>query len=218
MAREPEQVRRYGSLIHSQGVRLTRMVEQVLELAGILSGQPSYALRETSPGAVVEAAVAASRFLLEEAGCTLELRVDAGLPAVMADPDALQRAVQNLIGNAVKYGGEDRWLAVEAMAEGAEVVVRVADHGPGITREDLPHLFKPFYRSRRAREAQVPGSGLGLSLVRHVIEAHGGKVEARSEPDRGSTFTLRLPAVPAQVQAAREVEEGFHGGQEDLAG
>jgi signal transduction histidine kinase len=193
----PEQVKRYGALIEREGRRLADMVAQVLELAGIESGRRTDRREEVAAGELVEAALAASRWLLEEGGVEVERTVDADLPPLHADAAALARAVRNLIENAVKYGGGERWLGVRARREGAGVAIEVADRGPGIAREDLPRLFEPFYRGRSA--ARVAGSGLGLSLVRQVVEAHGGKVTVAPGPGgRGALFTLYLPAaVPA---------------------
>jgi signal transduction histidine kinase len=127
------------------------------------------------------------------------------LPPVLADAAALRRAVQNLVENAVKYGGQAGWLGVRAHRSGSgQVEITVADRGPGIRAEDLPHLFKPFFRGRHAAAGGVPGSGLGLSLVRHIAEAHGGRVTV--ETGEGSAFTLHLPAAPeaAEMQAVEE--------------
>lgn len=213
---EPGQVRRYGRLIEGEGRRLSGMVGQLLELAGIQSGRRTYRLEPTSVEAIVDGALADSRWLLAEARIEVEREVEDGLPAVAADLAALKRALQNLIENAVKHGGEARWLRVAARrsARGgadAEVEIAVADRGPGISSTDLPHLFEPFYRGRAASAANVPGSGLGLSLVRHVAEAHGGGVRvenagAAGEPGAGSVFVIHLPISrrPASPPAAAD--------------
>jgi two-component system sensor histidine kinase MprB len=114
---------------------------------------------------------------------------------VEADASALRRAILNLLDNAAKYGGPKRPVVVRvATNEGAtEVTISIEDRGPGIAREDLPHLFEPFYRGRGA--AQVHGSGLGLSLVNQIVAAHGGRVGVTNVPQGGSRFTLYLPAV-----------------------
>jgi two-component system OmpR family sensor kinase len=111
----------------------------------------------------------------------------------------MTRALQNLIRNAIKYGGEQGWVGVQAQSQagrrGPEVYVTVRDTGMGIAPEDLPHIFEPFYRSRDAVAAQIHGSGLGLSLVRQVVEAHGGRVSVQSAPGNGSAFTIYLPCA-----------------------
>ncbi|HEY7213998.1 MAG TPA: HAMP domain-containing sensor histidine kinase, partial [Thermoanaerobaculia bacterium] len=195
---EPAQVRRYGNLIADEGRRLSDMVGQALEFAGIQSGRRTYHPRPVEVNEIVDGALQDSRWLLQERRIEVEREVEPGLPAVLADAAALRRAVQNLVENAVKHGGEGGWIGVRARRAGAgQVEITVADRGPGIAAEDLPHLFEPFFRGRRA--GNVPGSGLGLSLVRHIAEAHGGRVSVDSAPGRGSAFTLRLPAASEET-------------------
>jgi signal transduction histidine kinase len=212
---EPGQVRRYGNLIESEGRRLSDMVGQALELAGIQSGRRVYHPRPVEVREAVDGALQDCRWLLQEKGIEVEKDVDRDLPLVLADPSALRRAVQNLVENAVKYGGRAGWIGVRArQAPSGQVEITVADRGPGIRREELPHLFKPFFRGRDAAAGGIPGSGLGLSLVRHIAEAHGGRVSvttvttgaAGSSATGGSAFTLHLPAetAAAQVQAVEE--------------
>jgi signal transduction histidine kinase len=200
---EPAQVRRYGAMIEGEGRRLSDMVGQALELAGIQSGRRVYHPRPVDVAEVIDGALQDCRWLLEERGIAVEREVERDLPPVLADAAALRRAVQNLVENAVKHGGSGGWIGVRARRAGGPpsdapdgVEIAVADRGPGLRREDLPHLFEPFYRGRAATAAGIAGSGLGLSLVRHVAEALGGRVTARSEPGNpGSVFTLHLPAA-----------------------
>jgi two-component system sensor histidine kinase BaeS len=121
------------------------------------------------------------------------------LPLVEADEDALCRAIGNLVTNALKYGADGRWIGVTAERGSyrgrAEVRISVADRGRGIEPEDLPHIFEPFYRGRHAVERQIHGNGLGLSLVRRIAEAHGGRVSVKSARSEGTTFILHLPVV-----------------------
>jgi signal transduction histidine kinase len=207
---EPAQVKRYGNLIESEGRRLSDMVGQALELAGIQSGRRIYHPRPVEVEEVVAGALQDCRWLLQEKQIEVEKEVARDLPAILVDAAAMRRAVQNLIENAVKYGGRARWLSVRARraASGGAggVEITVADRGPGIRREDLPHLFEPFFRGRDAAAGGVPGSGLGLSLVRHIAEAHGGRITVASEEGKGSAFTLQLPAAPAVAQG-QPVEE-----------
>lgn len=212
---EPGQVRRYGQLIESEGRRLSDLVGQALELAGIQSGRRVYHPRPVEVLEAVDGALQDCRLLLQEKNIVVEKDVDRDLPLVLADVSALRRAVQNLVENAVKYGGRAGWIGVRArQAPSGQVEITVADRGPGIRREELAHVFKPFFRGRDAAAGGVPGSGLGLSLVRHIAEAHGGRVTvttgatgAAGTPGTGGTaFTLHLPAEAAaeQVQAVEE--------------
>jgi signal transduction histidine kinase len=204
---DPAQVRRYGALIESEGRRLSSLVGQALDFAGIQSNHKTYPLRPAEVADLVDGAIADSRWLLEERQAQVERDVAPGLPPVLADSGALRRALQNLIENAAKHGGRDPRIEVRARKgeRGREVEITVADHGPGIRREDLPHLFEPFFRGKEAMEG-VPGSGLGLSVVRHIAEAHRGRVTAASGgPGQGSAFTLYLPI--AQISEVSEASE-----------
>lgn len=193
---DPQQVRRYGTLIEAEGRRLSDMVGQVLELAGIQSGRRVYQPRPESVEALVNLAVDDCRALLEPRNVRVERDIPADLPPVLADAEALRRALRNLIENAVRHGGQEGWVGVRARRRDGGIEITVSDRGPGIRREDLPHLFEPFYRGRDTLAKGVPGSGLGLSVVRHVVEALGGKVGVSSDAN-GSAFTLLLPAAPA---------------------
>jgi signal transduction histidine kinase len=104
------------------------------------------------------------------------------LPPIVGDADALRSAVQNIVGNAVKYSAGGAIVDVAAGVAGAQVEIRVVDRGLGIDTDDLPHIFKPFFRGRRALDAQVRGCGVGLSVVRHVVDAHRGTIQVDSRP------------------------------------
>jgi signal transduction histidine kinase len=199
------QARRYGDLIEGEGRRLTDMVEQVLEYAG-LSGNRRPAMAGPVDVSTLVNDVAASCGTLAEADhITVEVDAPTDLPAVVADEGALRRALHNLVTNALKYAAEGRWVGLGARKaagrSGDEVQISVSDRGRGITSDDLPHLFEPFYRGRYAIERQIHGNGLGLSLVKRIVEAHGGRVTVTSTPGSGSTFTLHLPAAPAETAA-----------------
>ena len=198
----PEQASRYGDLIESEGRRLTDMVEQVLEYAGLSGNRRPVRAAPVDCAALVRDVVDASRDLLAAERMDVEIDVAPGLPAVLADEGALRRALHNLITNALKYAADGRWLSVSARrgaGRGAgEVLLSVSDRGRGIAAEDLAHIFEPFYRGRYAIERQIHGNGLGLSLVKRIADAHGGRVAVRSTAE-GTTFTLHVPAAPADA-------------------
>ena len=195
---ERAQVKRYGQLIRGEGRRLAEMVEQVLAFAGAQRGRRLLELRPMDIAALLDKTLAAWQ-AAQETPTRVEQRVPPRLPAVLADEPSLQRALQNLLSNALKYGGDAAWIGVAARvtpgARGEEVQIEVVDRGLGIEPSELPHIFEPFYRGREARAAQIHGNGLGLSLVKDIVEAHGGRVTVASERGRGSTFTLHLPAI-----------------------
>ena len=189
------QVRKYGELIRAEGRRLSDMVEQILEFSGIQSGQRRFARRPVPIAPVVEDIVSASRALLEEGGIRVEVDVPAGLPPVLGDDAAIGRLLQNLIGNAIKYGAGGRWIGIRAGASGGIVTISVSDKGIGIAPAEQARIFEPFYRAEDVIAARIQGAGLGLSLVQRIVEAHGGAIKVRSTPGAGSEFTVTLPAA-----------------------
>lgn len=199
---DPEQTRRYGHLIESEGRRLTDMVEEVLEFAGLSGNRRPLALRPVEVGALAREVVESHHDGLTAAGMQVDIDTDDQLPPIMADEDALRRALSNLVANAIKYGADGRWLGVRVARDQADpgwLVLEVADRGAGIAAEDQAHIFEPFYRGRRVVDQQIHGNGLGLSLVARIAEAHGGSVTTSPTPGGGATFLLRMPATDVPV-------------------
>jgi signal transduction histidine kinase len=192
---DEDQVRKYGDLVRSEGRRLTEMVEQILEFAGIQSGQRGFALRPIPLAPLVHDVVEAARALIDEAGIEVEFSLSERLPPVLGDEPALRRALQNLISNAIKYGRAGGWVGIRASQIGRDVHVTVADRGIGIQAAEQPRIFEPFYRAPEVVAAQIQGAGLGLNLVKRIVEAHGGRVAVASVPGSGSEFTIVLPAA-----------------------
>ena len=194
---DPPKVKRYGATIQTEARRLGETVERVLQLAGLGSGRP-LPMSPLSAAEVVHDAVQHTALDAERAGVTVELEIASELPSLVGDGPSLQSAVRNLVGNAVKYAGTDRWVRVRVSPGGTpsqrEVHIAVDDHGPGLDADEQRQVFEPFFRGRDAVANQIQGSGLGLSLVRRIVDAHGGRVELESAPGRGSTFTICLPA------------------------
>ena len=190
-----DRVRQYGQAIEIEARRLGDMVERVLQYAGIASGVGVASRIAVAPADIIASAVDA---VAHAAGAaTIERQVSASLPLVQGDPAALRSAVENLIANAVKYGGEDGWVGVRAEASGTtrrpQVAITVEDHGPGIPSDELPLIFNAFYRGQNAVGRQIQGNGLGLALVTQIVSAHGGRVTVASRPGAGSAFTIHLP-------------------------
>jgi signal transduction histidine kinase len=205
---EAAQVKSYGALIETEGRRLGDMVERVMQFAGISSGTPIRWRRDIDVRAIVAAAVAGVKADALDRGVTVAVHPEGALPAVDGDPDALASALQNIVGNAVKYSPRDATVDVTTRAHDGRVQIRVADRGLGIDAADLPHLFKPFFRGRRAVDAQVRGSGVGLSIVRHVVDAHQATIAVESRVGEGTTVTLELlpPAIGQSLEARSAAE------------
>ena len=201
---DPKQVRRYGEVITGEGRRLTQMVEQIMEFAGFESGRTSLEVRPAAVGAIVEEALRASAPHIREHGALVEQRMPPELPLVLVDAGAVSRSLQNLVVNALKYGGTPPRVTIVASASGegprGQVRLTVSDNGAGISSRDLPHIFEPFYRGSDATARQIHGSGLGLSLVKRIMDEIGGRVTVRTEPGKGSTFTLHLPIAPTPAR------------------
>jgi signal transduction histidine kinase len=197
---DPQRVRKYGETIQGEARRLAETVERVLQLAGIAAGRAAAAQVPIQPADLIEESLGACRTEIDGAGVNVDVSIAESLPNVVGDTAALKSALQNLISNAVKYGGPARWLRVAAKLDHGvgtrqRVVFTVEDRGMGINADDRKHIFEPFYRGRDAVSQQIQGSGLGLNLVMRIAQAHGGSVAVASEPGKGSTFTLSLPAV-----------------------
>jgi len=196
----PAQVQEYGAMIREQGRRLERLVDEVLLFAAGRFGKSGYDLRPTEIAPLLEQTLAGSETMLRDAGFTFDKVIDPELPFVIADAEALSKCVENLVSNAMKYSGENRWIRLRATysARGAspEVRISVEDKGMGISAADLPHVFEPFFRGQDAREGQIRGVGLGLYLVKRMMEAMGGGISVSSKLSQGSIFTLHLPVLP----------------------
>jgi signal transduction histidine kinase len=192
-----DQVRRYGSLIESEGRRLTDMVERVMEFAGIASGVRTDARADVNVSRAIADAAEGVRADARERAVEVTIHVDGSLPHVAGDAEALRSALQNIIGNAVKYSPSGGRVDVRAEAGGRCVRVTIVDRGIGIDADDLPHIFEPFFRGRRASDAQIRGTGIGLSVVQHVVRAHHGAVRVERRPGGGTTVTVELPVAAA---------------------
>jgi two-component system phosphate regulon sensor histidine kinase PhoR len=172
--------------------RLVQIVEELLELSRIESGELPMAQEPVEMASVVADAVERLRPQAEKQGLSLSVDVAADLPPIIGDAERLARVVVNLLQNAVKFTPAGGSVQVSARLAESDVTVKVSDTGVGIAPEDLPRIFERFYKSDRARASG--GTGLGLAVVKHIVEAHGGTVSVESEPGRGSTFSFSIPA------------------------
>ena len=191
VVRGDEQVALYGRHLQQHSRRLGDLVERTLEYAGIASGRRRYESSAVDVAELVRQATSACE--LSASGSRVDVDVPPDLPQLRGDAPALLSALRNLIDNALRYSPCHQRVTVEVRRTGPQLAISVSDRGPGIEPEDLPHLFEPFYRGRNAVRDSTPGVGIGLALARQIADAHGGRLEVRSEPGTGSRFCLILP-------------------------
>ncbi|WP_437928364.1 HAMP domain-containing sensor histidine kinase [Sorangium sp. So ce291] len=208
--------RQYLQIIVSESERLTALIENVLDFARVERGKAAYEFARGSVAEVATHAVDMYRYRAEREEMTVELTIAEGLPEALIDARALELAIVNLLDNALKYAKDGGRVEVAVEAEGGggrfselarpagRVAIRVSDRGPGIDPDEQKHIFERFARGRRASERQVRGSGIGLALVKHIAESHGGSVRVESpltEDGRGSAFVVSLPALEPDREA-----------------
>ena len=206
--KDEEQERKFLGIINKESVRLTHLINNILDFSHIEMGRKRYAMQPTSVERVVREVVEDYAYQLRDKGFALALDVEAGLPELQADGDALAQALLNLIDNAVKYSADAGEKSVEVTVRGAgsrgsqaggldqpikEVQVAVRDHGVGIPVSEHKRIFEEFYRVEKGLEHDVKGSGLGLAVVKHIVESHGGSIEVKSHRGDGTTFLIHLP-------------------------
>jgi len=191
--------------LHEEALLLNRLVDDLQDLALAEAGRLRLARRPAALGAIVEQAVSALRPTLADKGLTIDVELPADLPSVDADAERVGQVLRNLLNNAITHTPPGGVITVEAATGDRSsitsdeyepsVVVRVRDNGAGIAAEHLPLIFERFFRADPARARATGGAGLGLTIVKQLVEAHGGRVWAESAPGAGATFTFTLPAV-----------------------
>ena len=203
-----DKVQQYGEYIEAESRRLTQLINNILDFSKIESAEKQYHFCETDVVGLVEQTVAAFELPLREKGVAISLTAPGERPPLLQlDKDAFAQALVNLLDNAVKYSNGNKEVEVHVRARRGEVLIAVRDHGIGIAACEQKKIFEKFYRVGSGLVHDVKGSGLGLSIVQHVVKAHGGRVEVESEPGKGTTFTIVLPAAsPRQAAVPNETE------------
>jgi signal transduction histidine kinase len=192
-----EKIQEYYCIIRKESERLTALINNILDFSRIEAGRKEYEFRTTDLGELVTNTLDTYRGQIDEQGFTFEQSIDPSLPLVQVDREAIARSLVNLVNNALKYSDHEKHLRVRLYRTDGVLKLEVADRGIGIARSEQSKIFEKFYRAGDPLVHNTKGSGLGLSLVRHIAHAHGGEVEVESAPGNGSTFTLTLPVVPA---------------------
>jgi signal transduction histidine kinase len=192
-----EKKEEYYRIIRKESERLTALINNILDFSRIEAGRKEYDFRETDIAELVHSTLDSYRYQIEQQGFEFEESIDSSIPAVRVDREAIARALVNLVNNALKYSGDEKFLGVNLYRTNGVLKLEVVDHGIGIARRDQSKIFEKFYRTGDPLVHNTKGSGLGLSLVRHITHAHGGEVVVESAPGKGSKFTLLLPLAAA---------------------
>jgi two-component system phosphate regulon sensor histidine kinase PhoR len=188
-------------IIADETARLSMLINRLLDWARMESGKRTYAFEGCEVRDLVDDALSALEPQLLHQDAQVVRDLPANLPRVLADRGALGDALLNLVQNAHKYTGPEKRISVSARAQGPTVLVTVSDNGPGIAGSEQKRIFEKFYRGKDPLDRTIEGSGLGLSMVKHIVKAHGGKVTVASQPGHGAAFTIALPAIPAGGRA-----------------
>ena len=185
--------RRFLEIIRDHAIRLGRLTNDLLKLSLIEAGRLELDMRQVVVADLIAACVETVRLKARQKNLTLTAEYSDDLPPILGDANRLREALLNLLDNALLYTPTGGQVAVHANRVGPDVIVSVGDTGIGISKADQPRIFERFYRVDDARSREVGGTGLGLAITKHLVEAHGGRIEVESEVGRGSTFSLILP-------------------------
>lgn len=196
----PEKHHEYYQIIRKESERLTGLINNILDFSRIEAGRKEYDFRETDLRELVHNTLDSYRYQIEQNGFTFEEKIDP-VPALRVDREAMARSLLNLVNNALKYSQDRKFIGVNLYRENGSVNLEVVDHGIGIPVPEQQKIFEKFYRVGDPLVHNTKGSGLGLSLVRHIVEAHGGQVSVDSMPGEGSKFTIKLPVDGANGRA-----------------
>jgi signal transduction histidine kinase len=196
-----DQVRQYGGMILSHSEELAAMIENALWFARG-EGGAGLEMEETIPEKLVREAAGICAAMLKQAGVVLECDIEPGLEAIRGNRTLLLHGLQNLLANVALYARAGRWARIRVRRLGATVEFAIEDRGAGMSPEDITRAFQPFYRGRGAKQANAAGLGLGLAIVRRIVEAHDGNIELRSQHNTGTIVAFRVPIFDPDSKAA----------------
>jgi signal transduction histidine kinase len=195
----PEKYQEYYRIIRKESERLTALINNILDFSRIEAGRKEYDFRETDMRELVHATLDSYRYQIEQNGFQFEEKIDE-VPPLRVDREAMARSLLNLVNNALKYSQDRKFIGVNLYRDNGSVKLEVVDQGIGIPHQEQQKIFEKFYRVGDPLVHNTKGSGLGLSLVRHIVQAHGGDVSVDSAPGQGSKFTIALPVKSAPLQ------------------
>jgi signal transduction histidine kinase len=200
--KSPDKYQEYYSIIRKESERLTALINNILDFSRIEAGRKEYDFRQTDMRELVRNTLESYRYQIEQSGFAFEEKIADDVPPLSVDREAMARSLLNLVNNALKYSQDQKYIGVNLFRDNGSVKLEVVDHGIGIPPIEQTKIFDKFYRVGDPLVHNTKGSGLGLSLVRHIVQAHGGEVLVDSVPGRGSKFTINLPvALRANAKA-----------------
>lgn len=191
----------YYRIIRHESLRLNKMIDNILDFSKIEAGRKRYEFAHGDLAEVIENVLTSYRYQVINSQFDVQTDLQPDLPPVLMDRDAMAQAISNLLDNAIKYSGNVKQVSITTKTLGPDVSIEIADHGIGIPRAEQAKIFEKFYRVGNGLVHDVKGSGLGLALVKHIIEAHNGTISVESDVGKGSRFTILLPAAHATAQA-----------------
>ena len=191
----------YYRIMRYESRRLNKMIDNILDFSKIEAGRKTYNLAAGDISEVIENVLSSYRYQIESAGFDVQTDVQTGLPPVSIDRDAMAQAISNLVDNAIKYSREGKHLSIRTATVRSHLSVKISDRGVGIPRAEQEKIFEKFYRVGNGLVHDVKGSGLGLALVKHIVEAHRGTISVESDVTGGTCFTILLPFANGPVAA-----------------
>jgi signal transduction histidine kinase len=191
----------YYRIIRHESLRLNKMIDNILDFSKIEAGRKTYVFADADMAEVIEHVLSSYRYQIDNSGFDVQTNIQPDLPPVSIDRDAMAQAISNLLDNAIKYSRDVKQLSITAERRGSHLSIEIADRGIGIPRAEHAKVFEKFYRVGNGLVHDVKGSGLGLSLVKHIIEAHNGSIAVESDVGKGSRFTILLPLARADARA-----------------
>jgi signal transduction histidine kinase len=199
---QQEKYKEYFRIIREESERLTALINNILDFSRIEAGRKEYDFKETDLSELVRTTLDSYRFQIEQNGFAFEENIAPNIPPVNVDREAIARSLLNLVNNALKYSKDQKYIGVSLYRSNGSVKLEVQDRGIGIAAAEQDKIFEKFYRCGDPLVHNTKGSGLGLSLVRHIAQAHGGNVFVESAPEKGSKFTIALPIDPSAREGA----------------
>jgi signal transduction histidine kinase len=199
-----ERLESYGAHIYSEAVRLRKMIDRLLDVAKADAGDSFIHPKPVAVNHKVQEFIEEQRSYIKEHGFTLQASIPEHLPRVMVDEHSIETILSNLVSNAIKYSNESKFIGINLSKKGKDIILRVKDHGVGMSKNSIGHIFEKFYRAEDTLTAETKGYGLGLSIVKNLVELNGGSISVNSREGRGSTFTVTFPIIKETAITADE--------------